>query len=230
MAELLVRSSPPLLPLTQERSDDGGLRVHRPLSIVTAGRSPSLSEAEGTVSAQASKDMRRAVGQSWLTNRFGHPTRGTEQAKRVGQWAEERFAQHTALHQLGYVRRRFFGFALVMLASLIYAQTRLFIQETSERDAEAFVHDAQSEKLVMAGLLLAGAWLIPRAGDYWWLVVSVVALATYEVQLWGKPSGVDPHSSLARVYRLSELVLFVGLVCLNGCLDYLHCAAAVPPG
>jgi uncharacterized membrane protein YiaA len=210
-----------LLPATSERSDSTSFSAYpRPPRV--SGQLTLSLEQDHVLSAQASKDMRRAVGQSWLTNRFGYPPKGNQQAKLVGQWAEERFLQHTASHQLGYVRRRFFGFSLMLLASYIYAQTRIYV-DTVTGDSE-FVHDEQNEKLFSVATLLVGAWLIPRAQSRYQLVVSFVAILSYEVQLWGEPRGVEPESSLGRIYRLSELLMFTAVVCLNGCLDYLPCA------
>ena len=149
-----------LLPATSERSDSTSFSAYpRPPRV--SGQLTLSLEQDHVLSAQASKDMRRAVGQSWLTNRFGYPPKGNQQAKLVGQWAEERFLQHTASHQLGYVRRRFFGFSLMLLASYIYAQTRIYV-DTVTGDSE-FVHDEQNEKLFSVATLLVGAWLIPRA-------------------------------------------------------------------
>ena len=60
-------------------------------------------------------------------------TRGQELPHGIGRdlWAEARFQEHLTLHQIGYVRRRLFGFALLLLASFVYSQTRLLIAAES---------------------------------------------------------------------------------------------------
>ena len=111
-----------LLPTHAERSDSAAGWGNRGDVSSPAGSHYTNLEQDEMHSAQQSKDMRRLVGQSWLTNRFGHPPGGCEQCKLVGQWAEARFQEHTAQHQACHVRRRLVGVALLLLASCIYAQ------------------------------------------------------------------------------------------------------------
>jgi len=106
-----VSSGRQLLDSGAERSLPTTMVKHQPSNAVQHEQFSSwMGES---LSRQANKRMRRLVGQSWLTNRFGDAS------------VEEAFCEYLRHHQLKYIKRVLLLFGFLFAALAIYQQSLL---------------------------------------------------------------------------------------------------------
>mmetsp|Transcript_276 Transcript_276/g.920 ORF Transcript_276/g.920 Transcript_276/m.920 type:complete len:752 (-) Transcript_276:204-2459(-) len=133
-----------------------------------------------SLSRQANKRMRRLVGQSWLTNRFGDAS------------VEEAFCEYLRHHQLKYIKRVLLLFGFLFAALAIYQQSLLNF-ESDHRGAGGVLEAGVSMMMVKdtdvhiwSSVCAVAAWALlctDVGAANWLLVVSAFALVTFQMYL-----------------------------------------------